>query len=226
MLETQKWVGVASAVNEITVTNAATGNAPLVSATGGDTNVNLNVQPKGTTGIAQILDGNGNEVLKAGVATTSAVNEITVTNAATTGSPNISATGGDTNINLALTPKGNGLVKGAVLRQDDTTNTYQKGNTVTLTGWGVITAAAAATATETVTFGVTFSQRPIVTIAPGGDSVATFTYGAGGTNVKIFTTMAHTITTGGFTVHARSADGTNWSSGNAIFYQWVAIGEI
>jgi hypothetical protein len=42
-----KFVTTASAVNEITATNAATGNAPNISATGGDTNVDLNLTPKG-----------------------------------------------------------------------------------------------------------------------------------------------------------------------------------
>ena len=37
-----------SAVNEFTVANAATGNAPEISATGGDTNIDLNITPKGT----------------------------------------------------------------------------------------------------------------------------------------------------------------------------------
>lgn len=40
--------GVASAVNELTITNAATGGTPLVSATGGDTNVNIGFVPKGS----------------------------------------------------------------------------------------------------------------------------------------------------------------------------------
>lgn len=47
-LETQKWVGVSSAVNELTVTNSATGNPVPLSATGGDTNIDLNLVPKGT----------------------------------------------------------------------------------------------------------------------------------------------------------------------------------
>ena len=38
----------ASAVNEITITNAATGNKPTIAATGGDTNVTLNLTSKGT----------------------------------------------------------------------------------------------------------------------------------------------------------------------------------
>jgi len=46
-LEQIKFATTASAVNELTVTNAATGNAPEISATGGDTNVDLNLTPKG-----------------------------------------------------------------------------------------------------------------------------------------------------------------------------------
>jgi hypothetical protein len=38
----------ASAVNELTIANAATGNAPEISATGGDTNIDLKLTPKGT----------------------------------------------------------------------------------------------------------------------------------------------------------------------------------
>lgn len=37
-----------SAVNEFTLTNAATGNPPTISATGGDTNINLNLIGKGS----------------------------------------------------------------------------------------------------------------------------------------------------------------------------------
>jgi hypothetical protein len=46
-LEQIKFATTASAVNEFTVTNAATGNAPEVSATGDDTNIDLNLTPKG-----------------------------------------------------------------------------------------------------------------------------------------------------------------------------------
>jgi hypothetical protein len=56
-----------------------------------------------------IADANGNEEIKF-TTTASAVNEITVINAATTNPPAISATGGDTNIDLNLTPKGIGRV--------------------------------------------------------------------------------------------------------------------
>lgn len=41
----------ASAVNQFEVTNAATGNAPSLSSTGGDTNIDLNLASKGTGGV-------------------------------------------------------------------------------------------------------------------------------------------------------------------------------
>ena len=43
-----KTASVASAVNQLTFTNAATGNGPIVSATGSDSNIDLNLTPKGT----------------------------------------------------------------------------------------------------------------------------------------------------------------------------------
>jgi len=46
----------ASAVNQFDVTNAATGNAPEISATGGDTNIDLKITPKGSGQV--LLDGN------------------------------------------------------------------------------------------------------------------------------------------------------------------------
>lgn len=64
----------------------------------------------GTHKFTQVLDSNGNESLKlASVA--SAVNEVTVTNAATGNAPTVTATGGDTNIDLTLAGKGTGKVR-------------------------------------------------------------------------------------------------------------------
>ncbi len=63
-------------------------------------------RPRVTTSID---DTSGNEVIKT-PATGSAVNEITVTNAATNDNPTISATGGDTNIGINIKPKGSGVV--------------------------------------------------------------------------------------------------------------------
>jgi hypothetical protein len=69
-LELVKFAETASAVNEITVTNSATGNAPEISATGDDTNIDLKLTPKGTgklnlDGIKfPNADGSANQVLK------------------------------------------------------------------------------------------------------------------------------------------------------------------
>jgi hypothetical protein len=45
----------ASAVNELTIANAATGNAPEIAATGDDTDIDLKLTPKGAGNL--ILDG-------------------------------------------------------------------------------------------------------------------------------------------------------------------------
>ena len=54
-----------------------------------------------------LLDTNGNELAKV-TATSSAVNEFTIANAATGNDPTLSATGGDSNIDIAIKPKGTG----------------------------------------------------------------------------------------------------------------------
>jgi|TARA_A100000172_G_scaffold35442_1_gene21548 hypothetical protein len=74
-----------SAVNEFTVANAATGNAPAISATGGDTNIDLNLTPKGTG--RATFNGQGKiqsvaeKVTTAAVGTTGTVNYDVLTQA-------------------------------------------------------------------------------------------------------------------------------------------------
>ena len=79
-------------------------------ADGTGTSVGLNIgSGKKLKLVGDVIDTNGNELLKV-TATASAVNELTLANAATGGAPVLSATGGDTNIGIALTPKGTGGV--------------------------------------------------------------------------------------------------------------------
>lgn len=99
----------ASAVNEITITNAATGSGPSIAPTGGDTNIPLIIKGKGSSNV-QVSDGSDNELLKF-TTTSSAVNELTLANAATGNAPSISATGTDSNISINLVPKGTGTVQ-------------------------------------------------------------------------------------------------------------------
>ena len=61
-LELLKFVETASAVNELTITNNSTGNNPILSATGDDTNIGLNLVSKGTG----VLQSNGSALKVAG----------------------------------------------------------------------------------------------------------------------------------------------------------------
>ena len=69
-----------------------------------------------------VLDTNGNSLLLL-TATASAVNQLTLANAATTNRPTISATGSDTNIGISITPKGTGtiIVGNSVVPSGDST---------------------------------------------------------------------------------------------------------
>ena len=86
----------------------------LFAADGTGTSVGLNVgSGKKLKLVGDLVDTNGNELLKVS-ATASAVNEVTLTNAATGNKPSLSATGGDTNIGFELVAKGTGEVTAKV----------------------------------------------------------------------------------------------------------------
>ncbi len=88
-----------SSANLISAVTDETGTGALVFGTSPTI-----ATPKITT---SINDANGAELVKV-TATSSAVNELTVANAATSNNPVISATGDDTNIGISATPKGSG----------------------------------------------------------------------------------------------------------------------
>lgn len=82
----------------------------VFAAAGTGTSVGLNIgSGKKLKLVGDVIDTNGNELLKV-TATASAVNEVTLANAATGGTPTLTATGDDTNISLALAPKGTGSI--------------------------------------------------------------------------------------------------------------------
>ena len=87
--------------------------AIITVANGASSITNSNIADKRVRSVAVggINDTNGNEVIRVS-ATASAVNDVTITNAATGGAPQVSASGDDTNIDLKLLPKGTGQVKG------------------------------------------------------------------------------------------------------------------
>jgi hypothetical protein len=122
--------------------------------------------------LSAILDTNGNDIVidNAGAIeddsnneyikftkTASAVNEITVANAATTNAPNVSVTGSDTNIDFNLTPKGigrttfngNGKIQG-VAEKVTVSGTFDSDVVIDTNTQGVILSTAAATANFTV----------------------------------------------------------------------------
>lgn len=98
----------ASCVNGIDFVATATGTRARLVATG-DTNIGISIRAKGTAGVV-LEDGNGNEVLIMGAGTASAVNEVTITNAATGVGPTIAASG-ETDVALNLSGKGTGAVQ-------------------------------------------------------------------------------------------------------------------
>lgn len=89
--------------------NTALSDNDFATLAGSETLTNKTLTAPKLADLGFIADANGNELI-IGDTVTSAVNEITVANAATGNAPVISATGGDTNINLAITPKGTGVL--------------------------------------------------------------------------------------------------------------------
>jgi len=103
---TNKTINTAS--NTITIAEADISDLQsyiLAGSTDTLTNKTITAPKIGTS----ILDTNGNELFLL-TATGSAVNELTLANAATGDGPILSATGGDTNVDINLTPKGIGRV--------------------------------------------------------------------------------------------------------------------
>ena len=92
-----------SAVNELEITNAATGNPPIIGASG-ETNVDVHIKPKGT-GETRIGTG-----AAAATLTTSGTHDLVLDTNSGTNSGSITITdGADGNINIA--PNGNGVVQ-------------------------------------------------------------------------------------------------------------------
>lgn len=98
-----------TAVNYITISNNSAGNPPYLIAQGSDTNISLAIESKGTGTIGLYGEsGSTNIAIFNGVA--SAVNYLSVSNAATGNVVAIQGFGSDTNVILELNGKGNGGV--------------------------------------------------------------------------------------------------------------------
>lgn len=132
------WAALATAIN---AEHSFTGGAPT--GIHGTLSAATLINPKIVT---KILDTNSNELFVL-TAIASAINELTVANAAIGNDPTITASGGDTNIGLNLIPKGTGLIQ--------------------VSGSGIVTLAATQTLTnKTLT-------SPVMTTPTLGDAAAT-----------------------------------------------------
>ena len=113
-----------SAVNYINVTNAITGDWPVIQPTGSDTHIGMTIQPKGQYGVqveglrVSTIYGTGDQAQLPAASFTGApwwvtgtYNYINLQGVQTGNTPNINATGSDTNIALNLIPKGTGKVQ-------------------------------------------------------------------------------------------------------------------
>jgi hypothetical protein len=90
----------------------------IFAAAGTGTSVGLNIgSGKKLKIVGDVIDTNGNELLKV-TATTSAVNEVTLANAATGVAPTLTASGDDTNIGFKLVAKGTGEITAKVNGSD------------------------------------------------------------------------------------------------------------
>lgn len=146
-------------------------------------------------GVDEVLaqDPNANEIIET-TYVASAVNEIQVSNAATGNPPAIAVTGGDTNIDLKLTPKGSGAItvpsgtyETNVTADDDIPNKKYVDDRTNTDGW--------TTSSDTWTY----ASASTFTIA-GVDRTTTFTKG---------TRLKFTQTTAKYAVVVASAFSTN-----------------
>ena len=114
-----------SAVNQFDVTNAATGNSPSISATGGDTNIDMVLVPKGS-GETVIGTGSGNATL-----TSSGAHDLILDTNSGTNSGTVTITDA-ANGNITVAPNGTGSAQ--------VTNNAATGSTQTITtdGKGIV----------------------------------------------------------------------------------------
>lgn len=99
----------ASTVNRIELAGSAAGSAVRVVANGDDTNLDIRLEAKGT-GVAE-MRARGTRAIRASNPSGTVVNWVDVGGSVASSPPGFTAAGTDTNIDLALTPKGTGNVR-------------------------------------------------------------------------------------------------------------------
>ena len=205
--------GVASAVNELVIRNAATTAGPIIAATG-ETNIPINIQPAGTGALIlnngtdpvdlrlmgaaggynnRISDVNGNEIVELqGVA--SAVNQIGVINAITGVGPTIEVRG-EANVPLNLVTAGTGVLR---LNAVDLTNATEQ---ILAARGGTAIDTSASTGVPSISSG-TWSVAATLASTLGGTGVNT------SARVTIVSTSYDLSTASGDKVIAHGVTGT------------------
>jgi hypothetical protein len=142
---------IASAVNFVQLSGGPTSGFPTISAQGSDTNIGLNFRSKGIFN-QTFADGNASPgfiVDLTGANNGVATNYLTVTRGPTTIVPSIKPAGTDTNISMALQPKGTGAI-----------NLAAGSSGVNISNGGTVTAATRSAQ------GSGYTSIPTTTIAP------------------------------------------------------------
>ena len=177
-----------SAVNEFTIANAATGAGPTLSSTGGDSNIDINITPKGTgdvvlagdtvkvgdSGAAATLTSNGAGAL---TVTTGGATDLVLSTNSGTNSGTITITDGANN-NITLTPNGTG----DVVAEADTLTVGDSGAAATISsnGAGTLTLTTGGASdlilstnsgTNSGTITITDGANGNIDIAPNGSGV-------------------------------------------------------
>jgi hypothetical protein len=196
----------ASAVNFVQVTGAATGGIPTISAQGSDADIDIAITAKGNDSV-RLSNGNGLAARFFG-----GINNLTLAGSGSGVAPAISVQGSDTNIDLALTPKGSGAVLANGPLQVDTNLVIDSFTaTTTSTSANQVIASISATTFRTAKFlvqavnatGNRFHTTEILTIHNGtladsteyasiniGGVCATFTVDLSGGSIRLLATPA------------------------------------
>lgn len=224
--------GITATVTELNYTDGVTSAIQTqldtkITASSTDTLTNKTLTAPKFADLGFIADANGNEILILDTVG-SAVNEVTLANAATGNNPTLAATGGDADVSLDLRGKGTGGVKLQLRTQaiDGTTNATTAAIRFQ-TGVAFIEHDATEASTKTITFPTAFSTPLGVIISVAGTKASgadpsdiTDTTG-GQTDSAAYLVSASAISTTGFTYTAKR---TPASSGVHTVASWLAWG--